>query len=91
MTAFERCYTPNPTAIETEYVFNITEWLDPHIENICGHSKPQCVKIVKDVTDGKTKLFYKHWSTDKVCIYYTVCSLKYKKAICQKWVLYTKE
>lgn len=53
ITAFERCYTPVPTGIRTDRVYNISEALD--LENISGHSKPHAFKIIKE--DAKATIF----------------------------------
>ncbi|XP_052692810.1 uncharacterized protein LOC128171098 [Crassostrea angulata] len=62
ITAFERCYTPVPTGIRTDRVYNISEALD--LENISGHSKPHAFKIIKE--DAKATIFWKKWSTDRI-------------------------
>ncbi|XP_071143900.1 uncharacterized protein [Mytilus edulis] len=64
LKAFESCYNPHPLSVQLDHVFNFTNWLEKHIEKIEGHSKPHCYKISKD-QDGKTKLYFKNWSTDK--------------------------
>lgn len=64
MEGFEKCYTPAPTSIRTSTVFNITEWLIPHLNTIKNHSKPHIFKIAKD-DNGRARIFWKEWSTDK--------------------------
>uniref|UniRef100_K1PE89 DUF7869 domain-containing protein n=1 Tax=Magallana gigas TaxID=29159 RepID=K1PE89_MAGGI len=64
MEGFEKCYTPTPASIRTSTVFNITEWLIPHLNTIKNHSKPHIFKIAKD-DNGRAKNFWKEWSTDK--------------------------
>uniref|UniRef100_A0A8W8MM29 DUF7869 domain-containing protein n=1 Tax=Magallana gigas TaxID=29159 RepID=A0A8W8MM29_MAGGI len=53
-----------PTSIRTSDVYNITEWLTPHINAIKNHSRPHVFKITSDES-GKARLFWKEWSTDK--------------------------
>uniref|UniRef100_A0A8W8MK57 DUF7869 domain-containing protein n=1 Tax=Magallana gigas TaxID=29159 RepID=A0A8W8MK57_MAGGI len=62
---FEKCYTPTPASIRTSTVFNITELLIPHLNTIKNHSKPHIFKIAKD-DNGRARIFWKEWSTDKV-------------------------
>lgn len=64
MTGFEKCFSPRPTSIRTSDVYNITEWLTPHINAIKNHSRPHVFKITSDES-GKARLFWKEWSTDK--------------------------
>eukprot|EP00105_Crassostrea_gigas_P040560 XP_019924708.1 PREDICTED: uncharacterized protein LOC105332847 [Crassostrea gigas] len=64
MEGFEKCYTPTPASIRTSTVFNITEWLIPHLNTIKNHSKPHIFKIAKD-DNGRARIFSKEWSTDK--------------------------
>lgn len=65
MAGFEKCYTPTPTSIRTTTVFNITEWLIPHLNTIKNHSKPHIFKITKD-DNGRARIYWKEWSTDRV-------------------------
>uniref|UniRef100_A0A8W8MNN4 DUF7869 domain-containing protein n=1 Tax=Magallana gigas TaxID=29159 RepID=A0A8W8MNN4_MAGGI len=53
-----------PTSIRTSDVYNITEWLTPHINTIKNHSRRHVFKITSDES-GKARLFWKEWSTDK--------------------------
>ncbi|XP_065942826.1 uncharacterized protein [Magallana gigas] len=57
-------FSPRPTSIRTSDVYNITEWLTPHINTIKNHSRPHVFKITSDES-GKARLFWKEWSTDK--------------------------
>lgn len=50
--------------IRTDQVYNISEALD--LENISGHSKPHVLKIIRE--EGKPTIFWKKWSTDRVCV-----------------------
>ncbi|XP_061174842.1 uncharacterized protein LOC133183984 [Saccostrea echinata] len=62
MTSFEKCYTPTPTGIRTDKVFNVSEALN--LENISGHSKPHVFKIIKE--NSKATIYWKKWSTDPI-------------------------
>ncbi|XP_062594544.1 uncharacterized protein LOC134255959 [Saccostrea cucullata] len=64
MSGFEKCFTPQPTSIKTDKVFNITEWLTPYMNTIKNHSRPHVFKIQKEES-GKAKIWWKEWSTDK--------------------------
>ncbi|XP_063406405.1 uncharacterized protein LOC134690365 [Mytilus trossulus] len=61
---FEKCTTPSPTGIITEDVFNVTEWIAPHISSISGHSKPHAFKFESD-ENGRAMLFTKAYANDK--------------------------
>uniref|UniRef100_A0A8W8MD19 DUF7869 domain-containing protein n=1 Tax=Magallana gigas TaxID=29159 RepID=A0A8W8MD19_MAGGI len=64
MEGFEKCYTPTPASIRTSTVFNITEWLIPHLNTIKNHSKPHRFKIAKDDND-RARIFWQERFTDK--------------------------
>ena len=46
-------------------MFDISSWLEPHLDRISGHSKPHVFRIAKEA-DGNVTLKWKMWSTDKV-------------------------
>lgn len=51
-------------------VYNISEALD--LENISEHSKPHVFKIIRE--EGKAPIFWKIWSTDRVCVVFKAFS-----------------
>ena len=61
---FEHCYSPSPSGIILERLFNVSDWLEKHIEKIEYHTMPHQFKIFCDPSGGKAKLMYKLWSTD---------------------------
>jgi len=65
MSAFEHSYTPSPTSIRTSTVFNVSEWLQPHLNKMYNHSKPHVFKIDKKGSQH-AQFFWKKWSSDKV-------------------------
>ena len=62
---FDNCTTPTPTAIITDDVFNVTEWLAPHIPSMSGHSRPHAVKFQADDSE-RAVLYTKAFANDKV-------------------------
>lgn len=50
--------------IRTDRDHNVSEALD--LEHISGHSKPHVFKFIRE--EGKATLFWKKWSTDRVCV-----------------------
>ncbi|CAG2204723.1 unnamed protein product [Mytilus edulis] len=65
MHAFENCFQPKPHAIETNDVYDVTNWIKDFINPICGHSQPHTFKFVLG-DNGKSKFLYKKWANDKV-------------------------
>lgn len=64
MKGFEACFTPSPTAVEQSHIFNFSRWVEPYINPIKGHSKPHVIKIQNE--EGRARIVFKKWSTDKV-------------------------
>ena len=62
-SAFEKSYTPMPTAILLENVPDFCRWLHPQIDDMCFHSKPHVFKFTRDKF-GKAVMVIKKWSTD---------------------------
>ena len=76
-----------PIGIKTDTVYNMTENLS--LNNITGHSKPHVFRLKKDPTTKTTKLWWKKWSTDKVCKSFDaqdawVSSWQYFRGFCRK-------
>ncbi|KAJ8299830.1 hypothetical protein KUTeg_022577 [Tegillarca granosa] len=66
MNLWEQCFTPKPTGILTENVYDVAGWLQGHINPISGHSKPHTFRITKE--NDKVKLVFKKWTNDAVWI-----------------------
>ena len=63
--AFEQSYSPALTGIVIERMFNVSDWLQKHIEKMEYHTMPHQFKITR-VENGKAKIMYKIWSSDSV-------------------------
>ena len=65
MEQFEECFTPKPTSVTVDKLFDISAWLTPYfskqIKNTMG---PHLYKIEMN-KDGKACIKTKHWSTDE--------------------------
>ena len=65
LDGFEKSYTPSPTAIELENVFNYSSCLMDNIQDMSAHSKPHVFKFTRN-SSGRAEVFYKKWSADPV-------------------------
>jgi hypothetical protein len=45
------------------YVFDVRSWIGPCLDDIMYHTTPH-VFLFKRGRDEKTKMYYKHWSSD---------------------------
>jgi hypothetical protein len=61
--AINEAYTPSPSVHCVAQVYNIKDWLMPHLHNIHGHTQPLCFKFTRD-ENNKAIMRYRHWSTD---------------------------
>ena len=51
-------YTPRPKVELLKFVYDVKLWLNPHIEDLYGHTQPHCFKFVlKGVQEIIIKLF----------------------------------
>ena len=66
-SAFEKSYTPMPTAILLENVHEFCSWLHPQLDDMCFHSEPHVFKFISDKF-GKAVMVIKKWSTDIQCV-----------------------
>lgn len=64
MKGFEESFTPPPTAVELTHLFNFSDWVKPYTNDIKNHTKPHVIKITND--EGRAKIVFKKWSSDKV-------------------------
>lgn len=46
-----------------EYLFNLREWISPHLEKIKYHTEPHIFCFAKN-QKGKSVMYYKAWSCD---------------------------
>lgn len=67
MKCFENSFTPKPTAVLLNQVYNTNDWLAPCLDKITGHSGPHAFKIILNA-NGKAFVLWKNWTTDKVII-----------------------
>lgn len=44
-----------------DVVFDIKEWLTPHVEKLHDHTQPKCFKFVRN-SSGKCEMFYRNYS-----------------------------
>lgn len=58
-------YSPSPQVEQLHFMFNISGWLAPHIENLKHHVYPHSYKFAKDDA-GKVGMWYKQWTRDRV-------------------------
>ena len=63
INAFEQSYSPAPTGVVMERMYNVSDWLKKHIEKIEYHTMPHQFKITRD-DSGKARIMYKIWSSD---------------------------
>ena len=64
MDAFEKSYTPTPTAILLDNLPDFVTWLKPYMANIVKlQSYPHVFKFIRN-RQGKSELLVKKWSTD---------------------------
>lgn len=49
---------------QLEYVFDIREWIAPHLEEIHYHTQPHIFLFKKNASTGRAEMFYKQWSHD---------------------------
>ena len=65
MACFEESFNPTPQAVLLNEVFNIGDWMFPNLDKMWGHSGPHVYKIMRD-ENGRARITFKDWSTDKV-------------------------
>lgn len=63
MEGFEKCYTPRPTSILLEDIFDFKSWITPHLNDLTGHQDPHQFRISRD-ENGKAFIATKSWCTD---------------------------
>ena len=47
MFSLEQAYTPSPTAIEVDRIYDVALWLNQHIEKVAHHSQPHILKVLE--------------------------------------------
>ena len=57
------CYSPSPEPEQVEFLYDITRWIAPHIEDVKHHIYPHSFKFAKDHS-GKVGMWYKQWAKD---------------------------
>ena len=58
-------FTPTPETEDVEVVYDIYDYLLPHIVNVRNHTYPHTYKIFLN-EQGKAVMNYKNWATDQV-------------------------
>ena len=58
-------FTPTPETEDVEVVYDISDWLLPHIVNVRNHTYPHTYKFFLN-EQGKAVMNYKNWATDQV-------------------------
>ena len=56
----KQSYTPVPTVVLLEKIFDVRLWLAPSIHQIHGHSQPHCFRFKLD--NDQAVMHYKNWS-----------------------------
>ena len=63
MKVTAQSFTPQPTVILLDYVYDVRSWLIPFIKDLHGHSQPHCFRFTLN-PDGNPIMHYKNWSHD---------------------------
>lgn len=58
-------YTPSVTVGELSSVFDVKAWMEGSINQISGHIHQHAFKVQNDI-DGRSRLFYKKWTSSPV-------------------------
>lgn len=61
----QRSYSPAPETHDVTYMFNISGWLDKHIEPLKNHVYPHAFKFFRG-EDNQGKMVYKNWAQDDI-------------------------
>ena len=62
-SAIQKSFKPHPEVVEITEVHDVKEWMCPHTPPLHDHLKAHQFKFIRN-PQGKTKMFYKEWSTD---------------------------
>ena len=65
VAGFEKCFTPTPQGILLDKMFDVSQWISPHLESISMHSKPHVFKITRN-SEGRAIILTKKWSTENI-------------------------
>ena len=44
------------------YVYDIREWIHPHLDDIQYHTQPHIFLFKRNPVSGRSEMFYKYWS-----------------------------